>query len=200
MNDRFFSLPKEKQDNMINAAIKVFALNGYDRASTDVIIREAGISKGLLFHYFGNKINLYKFVSEYCARYLMVELSAGVSDSARNLVDRVILMEKAKLKMLQQYPYIDLFMISLRGEGHEEASETAMRWAAEVNQCHLNVAAAKADRDLLRGGVSKDSAYEVIELLMDGYKLKAYRRGDEPEAVLKGLMPYLEIIKKNFTK
>lgn len=200
MNDRFFSLPKEKQDNMINAAIKVFAINGYGRASTDVIIREAGISKGLLFHYFGNKINLYRFVSEYCARYVMVELAAGVGDSIRNLMDRILLLEKAKLKMLQQYPYIDLFMISMRSEGDAEAVETAQRWAAEVNQCYLNTAAAKADRDLLRGGLSKEQAYEVVELLMDGYKLKEYRRGTEPAAVLKGLIPYLEIMKKNFTK
>ena len=52
MNEKFFDLKKEKQDRMINAALKVFALNGYRHASTDDIVREAAISKGLLFHYF----------------------------------------------------------------------------------------------------------------------------------------------------
>ena len=51
MNEKFFDLKKEKQDRMINAALKVFALNGYRHASTDDIVREAAISKGLLFHY-----------------------------------------------------------------------------------------------------------------------------------------------------
>ena len=51
MNGKFFDLNKEKQDRMINAALKVFAINGYRHASTDEIVREAGISKGLLFHY-----------------------------------------------------------------------------------------------------------------------------------------------------
>ena len=51
MNDKFFDLKKEKQDRMINAALKVFALRGYRHASTDDIVKEAGISKGLLFHY-----------------------------------------------------------------------------------------------------------------------------------------------------
>ena len=41
---------------MINAALKIFAKNGYAHASTDDIVKEAGISKGLLFHYFINKI------------------------------------------------------------------------------------------------------------------------------------------------
>ena len=54
MNEKFFDLKKEKQDRMINAALKVFALNGYRHASTDDIVREAAISKGLLFHYFEN--------------------------------------------------------------------------------------------------------------------------------------------------
>ena len=56
MNEKFFDLKKEKQDRMINAALKVFALNGYRHASTDDIVREAAISKGLLFHYFENKL------------------------------------------------------------------------------------------------------------------------------------------------
>ena len=48
MNEKFFDLKKEKQDRMINAALKVFASNGYKHASTDDIVTEAGISKGLL--------------------------------------------------------------------------------------------------------------------------------------------------------
>ena len=49
MNARFFDLKKEKQDRIINAALKVFALHGYRHASTDDIVREASISKGFCF-------------------------------------------------------------------------------------------------------------------------------------------------------
>ena len=60
MNDKFFDLKREKQDRMINASLKVFAENGYRHASTDVIVKDAGISKGLLFHYFTSKMGLYE--------------------------------------------------------------------------------------------------------------------------------------------
>ena len=56
MHEKFFDLKKEKQDRMINDSLKVFAMNGYAHASTDDIVREAGISKGLLFHYFVSKL------------------------------------------------------------------------------------------------------------------------------------------------
>lgn len=62
MNEKFFDLKKEKQDRMINAALKVFAENGFRRASTDEMVKEAGISKGLLFHYLSARpgcMNLY---------------------------------------------------------------------------------------------------------------------------------------------
>ncbi len=45
MNEKFFDLKKEKQDRMVNAALKVFAIHGYGHASTDDIVKEAGISK-----------------------------------------------------------------------------------------------------------------------------------------------------------
>lgn len=61
MNDKFFDVKKEKQDRIINASLKMFALNGYRHASTDDMVREAAISKGLLFHYFGSKLGLYVF-------------------------------------------------------------------------------------------------------------------------------------------
>ena len=75
MNEKFFDLKKEKQDRMINASLKIFAMKGYEHASTDDIVREAGISKGLLFHYFINKIGLYSFIYDYSVKYLMLELS-----------------------------------------------------------------------------------------------------------------------------
>ena len=76
MNEKFFDLKKEKQDRMINAALKLFAENGYRRASTDDMVKEAGISKGLLFHYFGSKLGLYEFVYDYSVKFLTMELSS----------------------------------------------------------------------------------------------------------------------------
>ena len=45
MNDKFFDLKQEKQDRMINASLKIFSRGGYRHASTDEIVKEAGISK-----------------------------------------------------------------------------------------------------------------------------------------------------------
>jgi len=59
MNDKFFSLPEEKQLAIINAGYRVFSQNSYKKSPMNEIAAEAGISKSLLFHYFRNKRELY---------------------------------------------------------------------------------------------------------------------------------------------
>lgn len=56
MNERFFSLPSEKQQAIINAGYRVFSQNSYKHSPMSEIVEAAGISKSLLFHYFHNKI------------------------------------------------------------------------------------------------------------------------------------------------
>ena len=52
MNEKFWDLKKSKQDSMINGSLKVFAGSGYRHASTDEIVTEASVSKGLLNPFF----------------------------------------------------------------------------------------------------------------------------------------------------
>lgn len=65
MYPAFDKLPEEKKDFIRNICIEEFARNGYEHTSTDTITRRAGISKGILFHYFKSKRNLYIAVLEY---------------------------------------------------------------------------------------------------------------------------------------
>lgn len=45
MNDKFFSLPKERQEAILNAGYKVFSQNSYKKAPVSEIAALAGISK-----------------------------------------------------------------------------------------------------------------------------------------------------------
>ncbi len=121
MNAKFFDLKQEKQDRMINAALKVFALNGYQHASTDDIVKEAHISKGLLFHYFDSKIGVYSFLYDYCTKLLSLELSSAIDPSETNYFEIRRQMEAAKLQALKSYPYMVLFMNRSQRETVPEA-------------------------------------------------------------------------------
>lgn len=108
---------------MINASLKLFALNGYKHASTDDIVTEAGISKGLLFHYFGSKLGLYTFLYDYSVRFMKLELTRGVLESGHGADYFEIRkqIEFAKMQVLKNYPYMQQFLDRSRFENVNEA-------------------------------------------------------------------------------
>jgi len=111
LNDKFWDLKKAKQDKMINGALKIFARNGFRHASTDEIVAEASISKGLLFHYFYSKAGLYAFLTEYSARFAMVELNSELRRREDlPFFDFQYALTKAEALIMRQYPYMLLFM------------------------------------------------------------------------------------------
>ncbi|HHT76935.1 MAG TPA: helix-turn-helix transcriptional regulator, partial [Clostridiaceae bacterium] len=62
MFENFLKIDITKQKRVLAAALEVFSREGYLRANTNEIAALAEISKGLLFHYFGSKKNLYLFL------------------------------------------------------------------------------------------------------------------------------------------
>ena len=48
----------EKQENIINAALKLFAEEGFKSSSTSKVAKLAGVSEGLIFRHFKNKDGL----------------------------------------------------------------------------------------------------------------------------------------------
>lgn len=135
MNDKFFDLKREKQDRMINAGLKVFAKYGYRHATTDDIVKEAGISKGLLFHYFTNKVGVYVFLMDYSVRFMLLELSRMVKKDTTDFFELYKQIEAGKLQVLKNYPYMQAFLDKAFEEVCLEAlEECEVQKAAYQNQ------------------------------------------------------------------
>ncbi|NCB32930.1 MAG: TetR/AcrR family transcriptional regulator [Erysipelotrichia bacterium] len=62
--EAFGRLPLEKQSLILDAGINEFSVFSYSDANTDRITAACGISKGLLFHYFGTKKEFYLYCLE----------------------------------------------------------------------------------------------------------------------------------------
>ena len=76
MNEKFYALPREKQQAVINAGFRVFSRNTYKKSPMQEIAGCAGVSKSLLFHYFRNKKELYLFLWDQAAK-ITLELGRG---------------------------------------------------------------------------------------------------------------------------
>src|ERR1041385_6989385 len=54
--------PQQSQERILEAALKEFAAKGFAGARVDVIARRARINKRMLYHYFGDKEELFRAV------------------------------------------------------------------------------------------------------------------------------------------
>ena len=60
----------DKRDAMLHGAARIFARDGYDRASMNQLATELGVSKALLYHHFDSKDNLYALIAHNSAQHL----------------------------------------------------------------------------------------------------------------------------------
>lgn len=111
MNDKFFSLPEERQRAMLNAGYRVFAHNSYKKSPMSEIADAAGISKALLFHYFGNKKGLYLFLWEHCAQVTLQKLEQSGCYEGEDVFEIMRLGLRAKMEIMRSYPDMGLFAI-----------------------------------------------------------------------------------------
>lgn len=199
MNDKFFDLKKEKQDRMINAALKIFALNGYQKASTDDIVKEAGISKGLLFHYFGSKAGLYIFVYEYSARYMSMELQRAVSLRERDLFTLLSQVEDAKNVLLRNYPYMQKFLLTHEQIQDEEIRKQIGEYTALVPKAMEEVMG-RADFDRLLPDIDRDFLLRSMNYMTRGLMETALGENMDAETAHGEARAFYAMMRHRFTK
>ncbi len=194
MNEKFFDLASAKQDKMINAALMMFAKNGYKHASTDDIVKAAGISKGLLFHYFESKEGLYTFLLDYSVRYLINEFSRVIGDE-KDYFAYHEKFESAKLNVLRNYPYMHQFVEHAITESNvsirEKSDETINLYSDTMNKFRNSVTLPS-----LRSGIDMAHLETMIQYTVSGLTEKHMSTSDpDPDKLYAQIADYLGVIK-----
>lgn len=110
MFTKFLATDEEKQTRIIGSALKQFAEKSYSAASTNEIAKEAGISKGLLFHYFASKKALYLYMYDYSIQVISEEIGQKVNFDERDLFIRMSQVAGLKLTIFQKSPDLMKFL------------------------------------------------------------------------------------------
>lgn len=200
MNDKFFNLKREKQDRFINAALKVFSEHGYQKASTDDMVREAGISKGLLFHYFGSKLGLYEFVYNYSTKLFMMEYGGILSSDKVDFFEVQKQMELAKRNIMVSYPYMNIF---LERAFREESFDVLSVVAASMDQYSDELAKiySRADISNFKEDVDPSAILKMCLFVSDGVLNEQFRNGRiDPDAYYTEVVAYLDVLERNLYK
>lgn len=162
MFSKFLSLDTEKQDRIINAAIKEFAQKGYDSASTNEIVKEAGISKGLLFHYFQSKKQLFFFLFDYCYNLVADEFYKKVDLAERDFFKRIRQSVLIKMDLQTKYPEILTFIQEAFMQDSPEIKDEFDKKKQELNAVNIGIIYDGIDLSKFRDDVNVEKILKVI--------------------------------------
>lgn len=128
------NIDQQKYERILQAALKQFATYGYQKANTDEIARDAGVSKGLIFHYFGKKQVLYERTISRVIDFLIEQSSDLFTKQYTDLVEVVVVSTRYKIKLEQEYPdYIHL-LIALYAQKYSLPNEIQEKLAQYMDE------------------------------------------------------------------
>src|SRR6056297_309442 len=204
MEEILKNMEEEKRNRIINSALEEFTKNSFEKASTNNIVKKAGISKGLLFHYFNSKQELFEKLEEYVIRLICDTIREEMDWSGSDLVERFKEISLIKIKLMNQYPFIYDFSLELLKKGSIE--ELKGRYEEDFADLMVKVYQDNIDYSLFKEGIDLQKVIRIIQWTLEKIgeesieKLKHTGERIDLEGLQKDVEDYLDILKKAFYK
>lgn len=139
MPTKLLDLEPQRRDAILNAALKEFATRGFDEASTNIIAKEAGISKALMFHYVNSKKDLFLFTYDYFTDLMDKEYYKLMNFSEEDIFDRLHQSYLLQIELLKRYPWIFEFNKLSSTQSAEVNHELDERTQKKQSSCYIQV-------------------------------------------------------------
>jgi AcrR family transcriptional regulator len=175
LNKLYQRVPVDKRDKIFEATMKEFTIHSYDKASTNQIIQDAGISKGLLFHYFKSKKELYLATFDYSSQIFWDVYQPKLQNLPSDYFDRLVHLSRLKLEVCMEKPLVYGFILS----AYEDIQH---RFPKEFDT------------------VMKESVQIRIPVLFDGLDLSNFRTDIDQEKAMNFIYLSFEAMGKQMVK
>lgn len=159
----------EKHTLILNAAAALFAKYGYKKTTVDEIVAEAGISKGLFYHYYQNKKQLYLYIYDTYTAALSESVERDIDLSNTDFFDRLKQISHLRIAFINQYPDLWNFLYTAYYEQHPDVAVEIKDKNRQLVQKSYGGVAADIDWSKLKKGVSPDIAIAAITWLAEGF-------------------------------
>jgi AcrR family transcriptional regulator len=199
--EKFLSLSAEKQTVIINAALLSFSTNGYKKTSVNDIAAAAGISKAMIFHYFGTKKTLYLYLINLCGNILMTEIKKNFDTEVTDFFDRIKLATDIKISVMKKHPAILSFLNSMYFESDDEVKTDIKDILAKGEGFRSKIALDGLDASKFKDGIDPKLVLKMLVLLAEGYvSQSSSKAGLDLEPLHKEFDEYIDLLKKNLYK
>jgi AcrR family transcriptional regulator len=207
MFSKFLKLKPERRNAILNAALREFASKGFDDASTNVIARESGISKSLMFHYVNNKKDFFLFLYDYCLDILNRKYFDQIDVHEKDIFERLRQTCLLKIQVMQKYPWIfDFIKVAVFTDSQEVKKELEKR-RKMLESSSFERFYGDIDTSKFRSDLNAEKAKQLIFWAVGGYAgeiLEQLRSTDNPvydfEKIRDEFDSYLKELQKTYYK
>ena len=199
--EKFLSLPIEKQTVIINAALSCFGSQGYKKASIADIAESAGISKSMVFHYFGTKKDLYLYMFRFCGTTLQDAFAKQFNKDEKDFFERIRMASLIEISLIQDYPALLSFLQSVYFETDEEVYADINRMFSEGEGIRNELVLDGMDISRFKEGVDPKLLMKMLVWITEGYMSEMPRKNDfDLTGLLAEFNACMDLLKNNLYK
>ena len=202
MNEKFFSLPQARQDLIRNSDMLEFGEGSFKKTSADAIAKRAGVSKGLLFHYFKDKRELYLYLFQYalevCVRQYMVKTyDFGETDFFLALK----MGQEIKMDMVRRYPGLFRFVMRAYYERDSVLSPKLRKGLNSLLEITSRDFLTRMDLYKFKDGIDPWEVIRLLTLAAEGMMARTNAcTAEEIETLFLEYQKYADMLRQNLYK
>jgi AcrR family transcriptional regulator len=202
--DIFKNMDSKKRERIINSSLDEFSKNSFKKASTNNIVKNAGISKGLLYHYFISKKELYEWLKVFVFEMMINTILEKLDWEESDIFERIKQIVLIKMRVIEQYPSLVTFSkVIYENKSMEEIKELVESISPEL---YYEVYNRNIDFSRFKEGIDAQKGINIIQWTIEKYseeqynKFKMMNEDIDYEEIIKGMDEYLVILKESFYK
>jgi len=147
---------KRTQKKIIDTAMKFFARDGFDGVSVDLIAKEAGINKAMIYYYFKNKAKLYEKVVNTLLDEIYGQIIEDIKE-AKKPRDELRIFIETFCDFAWNNPYLSSLMLAELGNGAKNLPDDMF---VGLKQIFLLL------NDILKRGQEKGCFFEIEPIII----------------------------------
>ncbi len=167
--EKFKAIPIEKQNEIINASMRVFGNSGYKKAYISEIAELSGISKSMVFYYFGSKKELYLYLLELSFNEIATPFDNNDWFEEKDFFKRIIWATEVKMVVLKKRPSIMKFLTSYYFDNDKEILEEKKEFVERSLELQKRFAFTDIDYSKFKDEVKPETVLKMLLRWTEGY-------------------------------
>lgn len=209
MNEKFKNLDinNEKVNRIINCALEEFSKNKFEKASTNNIVKAANVSRGLMYHYFTDKQELYDFLKEFSVTQIIEAFNKNFVWEEADLFNRLRQSLRIKLDVFLQYPYLmDFYINTLDKKSLDDIKNDVVLTNPNISDLQNKLFLDNIDLSKFKDDIDIEKAINVIRWTIQKYsedyqdKVRSNDIELNTEELFEDIDKYIEFLRGLFYK